>query len=233
MPWYVYGVTRTGGEPLPGTLVGVEDARVQIMGHGDLQVVTSRVSPRFRDLAEAPDEDVVTAVRQHDDVLREVARDRSLLPVRFGTVLADEAAVDDLLADPDGALRRALVQVDGADEWVLSVTARNPTTDTVVDEQDLSPGHAFFARRRSAEEQRQLARSSAVAVARQVDARLREVARAFRPLDLHGPDVVARGAYLVPREVSDQFIQATQSHGEGLVDVQGPLPPYRFAEPTS
>lgn len=233
MPWYVYGVTRTGGEPLPGALVGVEGHPVQIVGDGDLQVVTSRVSARFRDLAEAPGEDVVTAVRRHDDVLREVARDRSLLPVRFGTVLADEAAVDDLLADPDGALRRALVQVDGADEWVLSVTATNPDTDSVVDEQGLSPGHAFFARRRSAEQQHQLARSSAVAVAREVDARLRELARDFRPLALRGPDVVARGAYLVPREVTDQFIRTTQSHGEGRVEVQGPLPPYRFAEPTA
>lgn len=233
MPWYVYGVTRPDGGPLPDGLMGVDDAPVEILGDGHLQAVTSEVSAGFGHLAEADDEDVVAAVRRHDDVLREVARDRTLLPVRFGTVLADDAAIEWLLADPDGTLDAALRQIDGADEWVLTVTAVNPDTTTAPDEPDLSPGHAFFARRRSAEQQRERARSSAVAVAREVDARLRELARDFRPLDLRGPDVVARGAYLVPRDVSDQFIEATQSHGEGIIEIQGPLPPYRFAEPTS
>lgn len=234
MPWYVYGVTRRTEEtaPPPG-LRGVDDAPVEVVGSGDLQVVAGEVPGSFRDLATAPDDDVVEAVRRHDDVLHDVAQHRPVLPVRFGTVLPDEAAIEDLLADTDRRLQQSLDHVADADEWVVAVSV-GVLEDTSADlDEDLPPGHAFFARRRSAAALRQQHRTNAIALATDLDARFQGVARDFRPLDLRDVDMVARGAYLVPRTVAATFVEAARSDGVARVDVQGPLPPYRFAEPGS
>lgn len=230
MPWYVYGVTRPTAKADPPGLRGVDDAPVEVVGSGDLQVVAGEVPATFRDLATAPDDDVVDAVRRHDDVLHKVAQHRPVLPVRFGTVLPDEAAIEELLADADGRLWQALDRVADADEWVVTVSVGVlDDTPSRVDP-DLPPGHAFFARRRSAAVQRRQHRTDAVALANALDSRFQGVARDFRPLDLRDADTVARGAYLVPRDAAARFVEAAHSEGDVRVEVQGPLPPYRFAE---
>lgn len=228
MPWYVYGVTRTVHDTPPPAIEGIEEVPVRILGSGALQAVASDVSPAFGDMAGMTDDDVVTAVRRHDDVLQHVSRDRALLPVRFGTVLADDAAVEDMLSDLDGSLRQALDGVADADEWVITVAVATTGPGASVDE-DLAPGHAFFARRRSAIEERRMARARAVAVAQDLDARLQALARDSRPLDLRDRETVARGAYLVPRHEAGRLVDAVQADGQAHIELQGPLPPYRFA----
>lgn len=235
MPWYVYGLTRFTTEAPPADLRGVDDAPIAFVGSGDLQVVAGEVSDSFREVATAPDDELLDAVRRHDDVLRELVRHRPLLPVRFGTLLDDEAAIAALLADADGHLRRALDHVADAAEWVVTVSAAplDPPPDHDDHDEALTPGHAFFARRRSAAAQRQRRRAAAIARANALDTRLRAIARDFRPLDLRDPDTVARGAYLVPRDASRALVEAVRPDGAAHVEVQGPLPPYRFAEAES
>ena len=227
--WYVYGVTDHGTE-LPD-LRGVDDHPVQLLGEGDLRVAASAASD-VRDLEHADPEDVLTAVTRHDEVLVALVREGTVLPVRFGTVLPDADAVADLLADPHGQLAASLAHVHDAEEWVVAVAA--PTEDAAPDTddtevEDLSPGHAYFAKRRRADHSRQQRRAAVVTAARELDGHLQDLARDMVPMELRDPETVARGAYLVPRRARAAFLDHVEGTTPGVVDVQGPLPPYRFA----
>ena len=229
--WYVYCVTDHGLADLPD-LRGVDDQPVQLLGEGDLRVVASAASDRVRALEHADPEDVLSAVTRHDEVLVALVRTGTVLPVRFGTVLPDADAVADLLADPHGRVAADLAHVHEAEEWVVSVTAPadDPDTDDAdTDTDDLSPGHAFFAKRRRADHSRQQRRAAVVTAARDLDDHLQALARDMVPMELRDPEMVARGAYLVPRRARGAFLDHVERTTAGVVDVQGPLPPYRFA----
>lgn len=230
MAWYVYGIVAAGEDGVVPDLAGVDDAPVQVVGDADLQVVASAASPRVRNLDCAPADEVLTAIRAHDDVLGHVARARSVLPVRFGTVLPDDDALDTMTRDPEGSLRAALARVAGADEWVVTVAAVEHDEPAADESDDLSPGHAFFARRRSAASARQQARARAVAAAEALHDQLQQLARDWQVLELREPDTVARGAYLVPGALADDVVRAVEGVAAARASVQGPLPPYRFVD---
>ena len=154
------------------------------------------------------------------------------MPARFGTLLADDRAVEGFLADAGDVLALQLDRVAGAREWVVSVAVADagPVEDAT---DDLSPGHAFFARRRAVADGRIRARDAAITVADALDAQLRSLARGFAPLDLQDATQVARGAYLVPDDAVPQLQVAVAACGtDAVVGVQGPLPAYRFADST-
>lgn len=234
MRWYVYGLTDgSTGELELGT--GLGEHPVQVLGAGPVRLLASRAPEDIGDLAAAAPDDVVAAVLQHDQVLLQLATQRTVVPARFGTLLADDDAVAELLADPDGRLAAQVDRLAGSAEWVLNVAVdqdqAGDTTEAADD--DLSPGHAYFARRRAATAARTRARDRAVAVAEDLDARLRDVALDFAPLDLRQPDTVARGAYLVRHADVDRLRDVVDGAGPGgVVELRGPLPAYRFAAVT-
>ena len=227
--WYVYGVTGHDLADLGG-LRGVDDQPVQLLGEGDLRVAASAASERVRALEHADPQDVLTAVTRHDEVLVALNREGTVLPVRFGTVLPDEDAVADLLADPHGRVAAALAHVHEAEEWVVAVTAPTDDSDDTDDtaDEELSPGQAYFAKRRRADHSRRQRRAAVVTAARDLDDHLQDLARDMVPMELTDPEMVARGAYLVPRRARGAFLDHVERTTPGVVDVQGPLPPYRF-----
>jgi hypothetical protein len=230
VPWYVYGLTGPAAGREPRVRVrGIEDGPVQVLGEGDLRVVVTPVSEDVHHLAEADPHDALATVQRHDEVLVELVRDRSVMPVRFGTVLPDDEALADVLADPDGRLRAALAHVADAQEWVVSVTVPDEEVEDAEGTEGLSPGHAFFARRRQSAEARTRARTDAVTAARELDEQLQALARDMRPLDLPDAETIARGAYLVPRGSRDPFLARLSAFTAAEAELQGPLPPYRFA----
>lgn len=232
MRWYVYGLTDARSDDA-GHLHGLGGHPVQVLGTGPVRLLASRAPEGIEDLATAAPDEAVAAVLQHDEVLVELATDRTVVPARFGTLLADDDAVGQLLADPDGRLAARLERVAGATEWVVSVSVDEEGQDVSGEAtgEELSPGHAFFARRRAAADASTRARQRAVAVAEEIDGSLRSLARDFAPLDLRSPDMVARGAYLVPDAAVSALHDLTVDVPDGArVEVQGPLPAYRFAE---
>lgn len=227
MPWYVYGIVRDGDAP-PPAVTGLDDRPVQLIVDGVVAAAVSVATDHVRGLEGAEPEAVLAGIRTHDDAVAALARDRAILPVRFGTVLSDDDAVHDLLHE--GAWAAQLDHVAGADEWVLAVIAHEQVAHDGEPSEELSPGHAFFARRRSEATARQEARRRAVAIAEELHAELLEIARDWRVLDLREPDVVARGAYLLPRGAVDRVERAAASVADATVALQGPLPPYRFVD---
>lgn len=231
MGWYLYGVTSSAGPRRPPSgLRGIDDVEVRFHGDGDLMLIVSSMDRSLEDLQEADPSDTLAAVRRHDEVLTQLAVAGPVLPVRFGTLLSDRSAADELLAERQGELTSALASVAGADEWVVQVDAietADPDSDAV---EGLPPGHAFFARKRSEAQGRVDARVRASATADALEQRLRPLSRASRPLAPRDPETVARAAYLVDRNDQDGFLDATNACDGAIVTVQGPLPPYRFTQ---
>lgn len=232
MAWYVYGITVNEGPTVsPTGLAGVDDADIVLHGAGDLRLIASPLRRSKSDMQDGDVEQTLEAVRRHDEVLVTVAWTRPVLPVRFGTVVPDQDAMEELLEHRGERWAETLAAVTGADEWVIRVDV--PPTDDTLDPaatQDLTPGHAFFAKRKSQAQARAAARDRAASRASEVHARLRGLARRFLPMPVREPATLTRGAYLVDRDNADSFVAAAESTSEVAVIVQGPLPPYRFTE---
>lgn len=228
----MYGITVNEGPTVsPTGLVGLDDAAIVLHGAGDLCLIASPLRRSTTDMQHGDVKETLEAVRRHDEVLVKVAERRPVLPVRFGTVVPDQDAMEQLLEHRGERWAETLAAVTGADEWVIRVDAP-PTVDTPdpAATQDLTPGHAFFAKRKAQAQARAAARDRAASRASEVHARLRGLARRFLPMPVREPATLSRGAYLVDRDNADSFVAAAESSSEVTVVVQGPLPPYRFAE---
>jgi hypothetical protein len=143
------------------------------------------------------------ALWRRETLLEALMEERALLPVRFGTVLRDEAEVARAVRERSRELRAGLERVRGAVE--LSVRVFEPDG---------------AAEPRSGAEY--LARAGDGA---RVHARLAALARAAvrRP----APELL-RGAYLVERGRVEAFVAEVERIPSAVCT--GPWPPYSFAE---
>ncbi|HEX2027688.1 MAG TPA: GvpL/GvpF family gas vesicle protein [Nitriliruptorales bacterium] len=231
MAWYVYGITSVAEPNVPPAgLIGLVDEDIVLHGEGRLRVVASSLHRSVPGLEHADAEQTLEAVRRHDDVLVRLSRTWPVLPVRFGTVLPDRDAVDQLLVDPDGRLAAMLAAVTGADEWMVRVDAEPFDPPDPAGTLDLPPGQAFFVRRRWQSEARADARNRATTVSSELHAHLRDLARQTCLLPVREAATLARAAYLVDRDTTEAFLAAAESISGVTVVVQGPLPPYRFVD---
>jgi hypothetical protein len=113
MATFLYGVVPADVEPTDDArAVGDPPGRVTMVTHRDIAALTSEVS------AEQPlgrPDDLLSYQRLLDGT----AAVAPVLPVRFGTVLTDEAAVADLLAHHHDDFRAALDELEGRVEFVV------------------------------------------------------------------------------------------------------------------
>jgi gas vesicle protein GvpL/GvpF len=142
----------------------------------------------------------------HEAVVEALMDDRDVLPVRYGTRLADEAAVARVLEERHEDLLEALDRVRGAVE--LSVRVRDRTVDAT-DPAAAVRGHM-------------------------VHDRLSSLARASARRRGGVPREVVRGAYLVERDSVAEFVgevaRLDEAHDELSLLCTGPWPPYTFTE---
>jgi hypothetical protein len=114
--YYVYGVVAE----IPDTsgLTGVQGAGVQAVRAGDLAAVVSVIDldrpPRSR-----------SDLLAHSAVLDSLARSGPVIPVQFGSVLADLESVDnDLLQGRDELFRSLLTELEGRTQFVMRASYR-------------------------------------------------------------------------------------------------------------
>jgi Gas vesicle synthesis protein GvpL/GvpF len=154
------------------------------------------------------------ALWQREEQLERLMESRDLLPVRFGTVVADENAAVAAIAPRGEALARALDRVRGAVEVSVRAVAQRPSETPAA-------GGAEYLRERVAEER----------VARRVHEPLAALARDSVLLD--GPEAL-RAAYLVERGGVGRFVELfrelQREHPELAVVCTGPWPPYSFTD---
>lgn len=163
---------------------------------------------------------------RHEEVVEALMADRDLLPVRYGTRLADEGAAARAVEERRDELVTALGRVRGAVELSVRVMARE-TPPAGVASADASSGAEYLRLRARAGADRDQA-------ARALHAPLSGLARASvegRPR----PQELFRAAYLIERGAVEQFaalVGRLEQANPGLsILCTGPWPPYSFVAP--
>lgn len=113
-PQYLYGITTSGADVPPGLHgTGHPAGRVMLLRHGAIAAIVSGVR------ADQPLGTPADA-RAHANVLAAMAEAVPVLPMRFGAVMTDGAAiVAELLTPHHGTLAAALARLDGHQQFTI------------------------------------------------------------------------------------------------------------------
>jgi len=236
---YVYGIAASSHPALPEGAKGVGDPpmTVRVLRQGPLAVLVSNapegLRPKRRDLL------------AHQNVLVEAGAEGCVLPMRFGSLAPDDAAVTEVLAQRAEHFRERLEALENKVEYNLKanhleeavlhrVLADTPELRSLAEANRRAGGGSYEQKLRFGE-----------MVATAVRAREAEDAAAVRaalePLATDvcvGPEStgwLANVSFLVDRDNSAAFVEAVdafrKTHAHLEVRLGGPLPPYSFVEP--
>lgn len=113
---YVYGVVAFGDDLVPAGMAGLEKAPVRLVRHEDIAAVVSDIA-----LERAPGR--AADLLAHSEVLDAMAGLTAVVPVHFGSVLADDAmVVEDVLAPGYDDFVHLLEELDGRLQLNLRAT---------------------------------------------------------------------------------------------------------------
>ena len=236
---YVYGVLRAA-EQEAATATGVTGASVRSVEHGELAALVSDLEDGALMVARE--------VRAHWRVVEAAAEAATVIPVRFGTVMAsDRAVVEELLAPQAERLTTLLHALAGQvqlgvkgeydeDALLREVVREAPAVKALRERVNTLPEAAgYYDRIRlgelvSAEVQRRRAQDAGLALER-----LGAHARATKTNEPKTASGAFDLAFLVERDGIDPFSAAVRELSEALgerVDIRyvGPLPPYSFVD---
>jgi hypothetical protein len=217
---YVYGVVG-GSRGIP-VAEGVAGATTRNIRHRDLGAVVSPVAERRFELGEE-------AMWAHEAVVEQLMARGPVLPMRFGTALADDEAVVELLSSRRDGFLEALDRVRGAVEvGVRAIVdgdpeARGPA-ETPRSGSDYLLGR--LQERRVADE-----------LARRVHEPLAALARESTLRVAYDDHIRVRASYLVDASRIDRLrARVGELERDGVASViscTGPWPPYSFVEARS
>jgi hypothetical protein len=215
---YLYAITESPTEP---DLAGLRRAPLRAVGEEGLFAIVSE----HEDLEIRAAEDDLWS---HEGVVEALMDRGSVLPVRLGSVMTDEAAVLRSLRERRRELELALQRVRGAVELGVRVAMRAEDLDEPPCEraaETTGPGTAYIqARLRRERRGRDLAA--------RIHEPLASLARAST-LRLSAPErPMLNAAYLVDRGRIEDFtarVEELDAHSEAMIVCTGPWPPYSFS----
>lgn len=221
---YVYALTRETPDGALGA--GLAGEAIVALDAAGVIALAGRV-------ATTPEIDRTT-LEAHDTAVRRLAGlVPGLLPVRFGTVVADQSALAEALAVQAGPLREALALVAGREQMTLRAYGAPPTgTEDSAEPADedacRGPGARYLAAR--LRDQRRIEDLPALAPLR---AALAPLVHAER-LERHAtPPLVASVYHLITRGGAGDYRARLDAARPALapmrIAVSGPWPPYAFA----
>jgi hypothetical protein len=234
-----------------GTGVGDPPAPVQVVNHRALAAVVSDSPYSAAGDDVAPTRERVRSMRRdllaHSQVLNRLLPRTTLLPVRFGVILPDEASVVDEVLEPQHDLLVAQLQrIDGAVEVSLKV---NYAEETVLRQVVRENSHLAArtaapdggGHRSTLADRVELGRDIAAAIQARRDRDRRWLLARLQPLTIDIREsstselMVLNAALLAAEDRLDRFDEAlnTAAHeaGEGMrFNCVGPLPPYSFVD---
>jgi hypothetical protein len=161
---YLYAITRgdaVGGWPTDDSTAAGIDPRfpLKLVAHEDLRAIVSHVPlDGFGTREQLQDFDwIEQKVQAHDRIIKSVARTGPAIPLRFCTVIRQEADVRELLATHQTSLLDVLGALEGKQEWGVKILLRPRDPDAGEGERT-SPQHevgegagkAYLLRRRRA-----------------------------------------------------------------------------------
>jgi hypothetical protein len=182
------------------------------------------------DVTQVPPPSAVT-LRAQDAVLRRLAIGLdAVLPVRFGTLLADDAALTEALQSRGPQIARALSRVTGCEQMTLRLWGEVPAAAAPVEPvSGGGPGTQYLAGRREAQ-----ARARHVPELGPLRLRLGDLVREERAERHDRPPLLATVQHLIPRGAGPRYVETIHAVRDGLrpwrVSVTGPWLPYAFSE---
>lgn len=239
---YVYGIIRSDA-PLLFDVSGIDGGEVYTVGAGDMAVVASDVA--YEGLHGLARSEALRHLNDHQRVLEAVQQEYTVLPIKFGTILPDEARVRTLLYRGDALISAALAAYAGkrqfevvvlwdmaqvfqqiaADERIAAIKAQiagRAPEETVAERLLIGKlVHAELQRRRAE-------------VCAHVTGHLRGLAEDVIVNPLMDDSMVANVALLLDdagRDALDERLDALDAQYGGRLQIRcvGPLPPHSFA----
>jgi hypothetical protein len=228
---YLYAITDQPEAPPPAGPglegVGGHETRPYSIAYRDIAAVVSSLT-----MANVPPTE--DNLWRHEAVVEALMADCTVLPVRFGTVLADEAAVQSALAAHYADFAANLKRVRGRVELGLRVlwddTQRPKTNDT----QRPSPGsgRAYLLARLEEERLVRAWRQRAEALAAELNTPLARLAAESTLQVLVTPRLLLTAAYLVEQDQVTAFRREVEARRAAYPALRflctGPWPPYNF-----
>ncbi|MFC8195442.1 GvpL/GvpF family gas vesicle protein [Streptomyces sp. NPDC060006] len=239
MSTYVYGITSSSLSTLPDGTEGVGEPPlpVRVIKEGDLAAVVSDapegLRPKRRDLL------------AHQNVLAEAGAAGPVLPMRFGSVSPDDAAVTSVLAERAEHFKERLQALAGKVEYNVKAThdeeavlhrvmSENPEVRALTEANRSAGGGSYDDKLRLGEMVVAAVKNREVEDAAQIQQLLEPVAAAVSA----GPEStgwLANLSFLVDRDEAETFVatveEVRKGHPHLELRVHGPLPPYSFVEP--
>jgi hypothetical protein len=211
---YVFGLLPTGEEITLDVDPFAGCCPIELVRVPGLRALTARVAEDQAAWVAIPEDpgELVRLVGDHDRIIRAAAATgRALVPLRFGTVVADLGDLRRRIDERCGDIVDALERLDGCDEWGVHVSVPRRAPQRAV---RAIAAHVYD----------RLAVSADDAVIEPVEARAAEV----RPS-------VLSAAFLVNRDRHRLFERTLQDLGKAwagmgaTVRTSGPWPAYHFA----
>ena len=238
---YVYALTDLPGLPedLPA---GIDDRPVMLRTYEGLSTAITIHDSGGRAVPVTADN-----VWRHERVIESLMAQGTLLPTRFGTTFERAETLDAVLRRNADAIRPALHRVRGHVEmgvrvlWQpapqratvapIAATATATATATASVSEPLS-GRDYLGARAAERRRADALKDDASRRAAPLHDALAAAASAAACDVLPRPDVLFKGAYLVPREGADRFRrhvrQLAARHSDLRILGTGPWPPYHF-----
>jgi hypothetical protein len=234
---YLYAITNRTDLPVP-TEAGLEGTSLFSLTYRDIAAVVSSLT-----IAEVPPTE--DNLWRHEAIVEALMADRTVLPVRFGTVLADEAAIRAGFAAHYTDFVASLDRVRGRVELSLRVLwisdfrfsiadCRLPNHKSEIEDRKskIASGRAYLMARLEEEHQRQVWRQRAEALAAELHTPLAQLATESTRQVLITPRLLLTAAYLMERDQVAAFRQEVEVLSAAYPALRflctGPWPPYNF-----
>ncbi len=232
---YLYAISDQPELPVPAE-PGLEGTSVFTLTYRDIAAVVCPLTTADVSLTEAN-------LWRHEAIVEALMADRAVLPVRFGTLLADEVAVQNVLAEHYADFVTSLERVRGRVELSLRVLweiadsewqmANSSQRSSAISHQpSASSGRAYLMARLEEERQRQARRQQAEALAEELHAPLAQLAAESTQQVLITPRLLLTAAYLVERDQVAAFRREVEALSDAHPTLRllctGPWPAYNF-----
>lgn len=241
---YMYAVVAGDGTGAGAGIGGVhEDGPVRHVVLDGLTVVVSDVSlSTMRTLGNdeaLTDSPLARAVAVHDHVVDVAFRAGPTIPLRFGTVVADDAAVTSVAGARRDSLIAELRRLGKAKEWSVRVLSPVDVREPVSEELEVSNGADYLRRHTADRAARALEQEHLIGVVAEVRTGLAALASevADGPLQRTSDgQLLMNASYLVADDREAAFLRHCEVRRQELaaqgvrLERTGPWPPYHFVD---
>lgn len=233
---FLYAITAQDAPRPPTGFQGLDGACLNLVRTGVLSAIVSHHAPcRLDDILKTEDLEALKALAaRYHACLNQLSQTLDLLPVRFGTVLPDAAALENYFETNQAQLAAALSQTHGHLEWTIRL---RQTAEDVAESDPLSPKD-YLRQRQRAKRSAQAAANKRADLAQAVADQIakcpaRQVVSEPVKEDLAAMHCFANLRALSPRGRDAALLErlsAIVRDEPGIsVDVFGPEAPFRFS----